>query len=59
MEHELLGCSRVLFPIREHRNTRKGIPIFPDVMFQTEIRVPFSGLGGRYLEKELHDFYKW
>ena len=26
---------------REKRNVRKGSPVFPDGMFQTEIRVPF------------------
>ena len=46
---------------REQRNVRKGSPVFPDGMFQTEIRVPFvqneslipvSGSRGHFLSQQ-------
>jgi len=39
MVHDFSGRSSGNF--REQRNVRKGSPVFPDGMFQTEIRVPF------------------
>ena len=41
MEHDFLGRVVSVANFREQRNIRKGSPIFPDEMFQTEIRVPF------------------
>ena len=39
MEHDFLGLSSGKFPgATEHL---KGSPVFPDGIFQTEIRVPF------------------
>ena len=41
MEHDFLGRVVSVANFREQRNIGKGSPIFPDEMFQTEIRVPF------------------
>ena len=53
MEPEFLGCFSVTFPgALEHQKR-----YFYGRIFQTEIRVPFSSLGGRYLAKGT-DSYK-
>ena len=41
MEHDFLGRVVSVANFREQRNIGKGSPVFPDEMFQTEIRVPF------------------
>ena len=41
MEHDFSGRVVSGANFRERRNIGKGSPIFPDEMFQKEIRVPF------------------
>ena len=66
MEHDFLGRVVSVANFREQRNIGKGSPVFPDEMFQTEIRVPFfskssltpsSRLRGHFSENET-DLYK-
>ena len=52
---------------RQQRNIRKGSPVFPDVIFHTEICVPFAQSHVWYQFQALvtvfsvngTDFYKW
>ena len=41
MVHDFSGRSSGKFPGATERLKIKGSPVFPDGMFQTEIRVPF------------------
>ena len=53
MEHDFLGRVVSVANFREQRNIGKGSPVFPDEMFQTEIRVPFFQ---SHLGHHLHAF---